>query len=392
MAGLPIRSDEIDRARAWIDASGLTVETAGRVNLGRALGITEARAKGILEKLRFAAPSGALRHMPAREELSSSIRQLLKTAKKSLSVADISDRLDRSEKSVREAIQALNAQGFNVLMSDGEAQLSPPMEVGAVDHFVHDISHFDGSWAKFGATGDNHLCNKHQRLDVLNALYDIYEYEGITTVFNTGNWIDGEAGKLNKHELFVFGLDAQIDYANEYYPKRKGVTTYFLAGDDHEGWYQQRECIEIGRYWEQRAREAGREDLVYLGYLEADVEVRTRAGSLKVRVMHPGGGSAYALSYTGQKMVESFQGGEKPQILLQGHYHKFNVGYPREVWVVDTGTTCGQTTFMRKRKLQAMVGGCICHVHQDERGPVNRFRSEFIPFYDRSFYAKRQVA
>jgi hypothetical protein len=159
-----------------------------------------------------------------------------------------------------------------------------------------------------------------------------------------------------------------------------------VAGDDHEGWYQQRECLEIGRYAMLRARDAGRNDLEYLGYAEALIELKSNNGSRMMMVNHPGGGSAYAFSYKGQKYVESLQGGEKPAIILQGHYHKFNVGYPREVWVVDTGTCCDQTLFMRKKQLQAHVGGQIVELMQAPDGRIVRFRVEFLPFYDRGFY------
>ena len=149
---------------------------------------------------------------------------------------------------------------------------------------------------------------------------------------------------------------------------------------------QQRECIDIGLHAMLKAQHAGRHDLQYLGYAEALIELKAKFGSRFMGVNHPGGGAAYAISYKGQKYVESLQGGEKPAIVLQGHYHKFNVGYPREVWVVDTGTCCDQTLFMRKKQLQAHVGGSIIHLLQAPDGRIVRFKVEFLPFYDRGFY------
>jgi len=109
-----------------------------------------------------------------------------------------------------------------------------------------------------------------------------------------------------------------------------------------------------------------------------------------MRVVHPGGGSAYAISYTDQKRVESYQGGEKPSIELVGHYHKYNVGYPREVTTVQAGCTCDQTLFMRKKRLQAMVGFLIVEIQQDKSdGHIDRVRHEFFPFFDRGFYERR---
>ena len=107
-------------------------------------------------------------------------------------------------------------------------------------------------------------------------------------------------------------------------------------------------------------------------------------------MVHPGGGSAYAISYTDQKRVESYQGGEKPSIEIAGHYHKWNVGYPREVHTVQAGCTCDQTLFMRKKKLQAHVGFLVVKIKQDSTdGHVVRFAPEWFPFYDRGFYEKR---
>ncbi len=47
-----ITADEVVRAQKWIEEQGLTPERAGRVNLGRALGVSESRARAILRKVR----------------------------------------------------------------------------------------------------------------------------------------------------------------------------------------------------------------------------------------------------------------------------------------------------------------------------------------------------
>jgi len=208
-------------------------------------------------------------------------------------------------------------------------------------------------------------------------------------VFNAGNWIDGEV-RFNKTELLTApGMDNQLDYMIDKFPVRKGITTHFIAGDDHEGWYAQREGIEIGRYLESRARAAGRTDLHYLGYAECDVALRCGSGSAVARVVHPGGGSAYAVSYTDQKRVESYQGGEKPQLEIVGHYHKFNHGFPREVETIQCGCTCDQSLFMRKRRLQAMVGFVELRITQDATGMIQPVGVKWFRFYDRGYYERR---
>lgn len=312
---------------------------------------------------------------------------LKRKAKSTRTIEDIADAIDRGPKAVADSIARLQKTGYNIKRSIGHRggiQLDAVVK-SERDTVIHDLSEYEGQWVRFGVCGDKHLCNMHSRLDVQKLLYDLYESEGISTVYDTGNWIDGEC-RFNKGELLIHGMDAQIEYWIEHHQARKGIVTKFVAGDDHEGWYQQRECIDIGRHAMLMAQDAGRKDLVYIGYAESLVELKAKNGSRMMSVNHPGGGAAYAISYKGQKYVESLQGGEKPAIVLQGHYHKFNLGYPREVWVLDSGTCCDQTLFMRKKQLQAHVGGNIVELIQAPDGRITRFRVEFLPFYDRGFY------
>lgn len=248
----------------------------------------------------------------------------------------------------------------------------------------------DGTYL-FGVTSDNHLGSRYERLDVLNDLYDRFERAGVDRVFNCGNWIDG-AGRagFNLHELKVHGLDAQMKYLADNYPRRKGIVTYAVSGNDHEGWWAQREGIDVGKYAENKMRSAGREDWVDLGYMEAHVCLRhAKTGASNVMaVVHPGGGTAYALSYSVQKIVEALEGGEKPAVGLYGHYHKLWSGNIRNVWVLCPGCTQDQTSFMRSKiRQEAHVGGAIVEAEQDaESGAIVAFKTQLIRYFNRGYY------
>jgi hypothetical protein len=310
-----------------------------------------------------------------------------------MTFSELVEELDRSPKSIRAAIAELQATGVNVVLggdenSEESVGLSGDVQPGAGDALiVHPREFWNNKWYEFGALGDNHLGSKHERLDVCNALYDMYAAEGITEVYNTGNMIEGEC-RFNKHDIKVFTLDGQVQYWIDKYPQRPGITTYFVTGDDHEGWYQQREGIEIGRYMQQCAEKAGRHDLKYLGYVEADILLKAEHGERLMKVTHPGGGATYALSYAMQKWVEALQGGEKPSVVLAGHYHKMDFNFYREVYAVQTGCTVDQSIFMRKKKIQAHVGGCRVKLNQAPDGQITRFMVEFMTFYDRGYYSK----
>ena len=306
---------------------------------------------------------------------------------KSFSLVELADKLGVTPKTVTESLARLKDAGHNVDVRHEQVSLNKDVQAGN-RIVVNSADFFDGKDFKFGALGDTHLYSKYERLDVLNALYDIYEREGITTVYHTGNAVDGEF-RFNKFDLQgPSGIGPQIEYFAKNYPQREGITTYFITGDDHEGWWINREAVNIGKLMQDTAESLGRTDLKFIGHVETDIILRAPKGEAVMRVMHPGGGSAYATSYTAQKIVESFQGGEKPHILLIGHYHKLEYGYPREVHVVQTGCTQDQTPFMRKQKIQAHVGGTIIRFHQANTGEINRFSVEFFPFYDRKFYEK----
>lgn len=308
---------------------------------------------------------------------------------KQLSVLTLSHKHQVSTAVMKKTLKTFQAEGLRVHIKGDLVQAvaaeAPSKRVG-ID--TSEFTNKDG-WFAFGACGDKHMGSKHARLDVLDALYDMYESEGIKIVFDTGNYIDGEA-RFNFNELDVYGMEAQVKHFVKRHPKKAGMVTYFVAGDDHEGWYQQKLKMSIGAYTEMIAREMGREDLRYIGYMEADIALKAARGSAILKVMHPGGGSAYAESYTQQKIAEAFGEGEKPHVCLIGHYHKALYGYHRGIHCLQTGTTQDQTSFMRKKRLKAAIGGWIVRMHQAPSGVINRFSPEFFSFYGRDFYKNRR--
>lgn len=233
---------------------------------------------------------------------------------------------------------------------------------------------------RFGAVGDTHLCSNYEDLEALHKLYRVYEQEGVSVVYHTGNWVDGEA-RFNANDINTRGMDAQLKYFIRNYPKVNGIETRFIDGDDHEGWYTQNFGIEIGAHLQDMSRREGRDDLVYLGYMEADTKMVLPDGQeLIVRTMHAGGGSSYALSHTSQKIVDGWDDEERPFILLVGHYHKaeYLPNY-RGVRIIQTGTFQRQTPFMRKKRLHADIGGWLVDVGVID-DMTTRVSAEFIHF------------
>ena len=327
-----------------------------------------------------ATPKAKIKEVPLKDRI---ITLLKKGEFKSIS--EVSDHFDVGVGKIRSIIEDITNDGFNVKLKDDSVMISKIIEKKPAH--ILDIKKMSTNTIKFAALGDSHLCSNYERLDVLNALYDEFARQKVSVVYNTGNWIDGEA-RFNKHDIHTHGMDAQIRYFLEKYPQRKGITTYLITGDDHEGWYSQQFGVNVGQIMQMRAEAIGRHDLKFIGHMEADVIIKAPKGQTMIRVLHPGGGSAYALSYTVQKIVESYTGNEKPDILLVGHYHKMEFSYVRGVHCFQTGTTMDQSPFMRKKRLAAHLGGWIIEATTDNVGAITSVKQQMFPFYDNAYYEK----
>lgn len=322
----------------------------------------------------------------SQNELQTSIHDLLRTGRKT--VEELATMAGVSPGAALDAVLGLQSSGLNLHKLGDHWSLEKHVPIQERE-FVY-TSRDDNTFT-FGLASDAHLCSKYAREDVLGDLYDAFEREGVDRVFNAGNYIDGEDDK-NRFDLTIHGLEPQVAYLVEHYPQRGGITTYAITGEDHEGWFSRREAIDVGRFVENHMRQAGREDWVDLGFIEARIDLVNANTGVRgsLVVMHPGGGSSYAYSYRPQKIVEALSGGEKPSVLVIGHYHKLSCHMIRGVWTIQAGCQQDQTVFMRKKGLDAHVGGHIITLEQDPKtGAIFRCVSDERHYYDRGYYNDR---
>lgn len=396
--GVPVDDGVLIEAVNALAAYGSNTAAADALGIPRTTlqhRLREARIRGITPDI-HRAEQKPQKQKPQAEAQEPRIAFSIDDAKRLLlhtpcTLDEIAERLAISRGAALDACDALRNQGMNLIELGGRFSISKePVPQHASGEFPEYVSRPDDTFV-FGFTSDNHIGSKYARNDVLETLYDHFAEAGVDRVFNAGNWVDGEA-RFNKFDLLVHGMDAQLAYLAEKYPQRPGIKTYAVAGDDHEGWWAQREGVDIGRYAEMKMRQAGRDDFVNLGYMEAFVKlVNRRTGESSMLLnCHPGGGSAYAISYTSQKSVEAFEGGEKPAVALFGHYHKMAYNLIRNVHCIQTGCTLDQTPFMRKKKISAHIGGGIAKLTQDPAtGAIIACQVQFFNFFNQGYYNNR---
>lgn len=384
-------------ARAWGIPSGTFKNRLRRARERGMVGGANTEKNQQLDSERFRArkfletPPAILADIATNSEIGSDeiiekIRASLRLGPKTIS--DISAKASLTIGQILDAIDVMRECGINIQRIGDRLDIPRSPQQSYIDgHAVEILSRPDNTFC-FGAFGDLHAASKYTRWDVRADLVRRSEEAGAQAIFDTGNWIDGEAS-FNKYDLDAVGLEAQCKLLAGLHPKTK-IPIYAIAGDDHEGWYAQREGINIGRYCESVMRAEGH-NWTDLGYMEAHVLLRNAntGKAATLAVVHPGGGSSYATSYAIQKIIESLEGGEKPAVGLYGHYHKLWSGIIRNVWALQTGTQQDQTPFMRKRHLEAHVGGIpVIRLEQHpETGSIISCAPQLVKYYNRGWYS-----
>ena len=281
---------------------------------------------------------------------------------------DICNRIDKGPKFVDSIIDAYKRQGYRIEVNDDIFYLRKEF---TQEDRVHK-HHWNSNMVKIGVVSDVHLNSKCQQFTHLCSIYDLFEQEGITDVYNAGDLIDGEGMyKGHNYEIFNHGADAQAGYVIKNYPSRKGIITHFITGN-HDLSYFKTAGIDIGV----RIAEA-RKDMDYLGQLGAYVEV---APDVNMYLLHPDGAVPYAVSYKPQKIISSFMGGRKPKILIIGHYHQAEYIFDRNVHCIQASCFQGQTKYLMRKALMPKIGGWILEFNVHD-GTVNNFTPRYIPFF-----------
>jgi DNA polymerase II small subunit/DNA polymerase delta subunit B len=227
---------------------------------------------------------------------------------------------------------------------------------------------------RFGLTGDKHFGSLYHDSKSLAGFYDYAKSQGVKVIYDVGDLTDGHrVYRGQEFELRDLGLDAQVARVKADHPNN-GIITKFITGN-HDASFKSEAGVVAGR-----VIQSARPDMEFLGEEQARIEYNTPNGKFTIMLLHPGGGSSYALSYRPQKIVESLEGGTKPDLLAIGHYHKADmIPSYRNVCAIQTGTFQRQTPFMARGGLSAHVGGWIIEVTKGKGH--NIIKAEFVAFY-----------
>lgn len=232
---------------------------------------------------------------------------------------------------------------------------------------------------RIGVCADLHFGSLFERADALEQFLRLCDAESLDRVLIPGDILDGHRVYPGQEfEIYAHGYDRQVAAAASKIPRTK-TRVDFITGN-HDLSFKKCAGASVGD--QLQAKLPG---WTWRGDESAAVDFRVGSRVLRVGMAHPGGtGSAYALSYRPQKMAEALPGGQKPHVLLIGHYHKAEVvPQYRNITLVQAGAFQSQTPYMANKGISAHVGGWILEIVVGVgKSLVQRVRSEFVSFYE----------
>lgn len=243
----------------------------------------------------------------------------------------------------------------------------PKKNIGTVVNQYYDSEHF-----KFVVIADSHIGSKQAREDIFYDSYKTAKKNKCHAMYHAGDLIEGSSNREGHiFETSIFGVSNQLDRLCEIIGEFT-IPFYYIKGN-HDGWSMKKsnQGVDVAQYISTKVPNAK-----CLGDFVSDIIIDD---SLKIRLSHQGS-TAYALSYSGQKIINAADGGSKPNLWFNGHIHKSMFMFYRNINYFEAGCLQDQTAFMAEKGSPAMVGYWLIDLKYN-KGGIKELTPKFFPYY-----------
>ena len=231
---------------------------------------------------------------------------------------------------------------------------------------------FEGERVRVGHITDTHIGSSFSEDGRLMQAFDEFKKEKVDFITHSGDVTEGMSNRPGHiYELKHLGYAAQKAEAVKLFGQWTDTDIYAIDGN-HDRWYLKSNGAKIVEDIDKAL-----DNFHFIGHDEGDISLK---GKVIMKLWHGEDGSSYALSYRLQKIIESLTGGEKPNILVAGHVHKYVKIFERNVYALGVGTIQSQTSWMRGKRLAAHVGFSIGDYWVNKDG-LAKMRETWYPFY-----------
>jgi predicted phosphodiesterase len=315
--------------------------------------------------------AAAVGNAPPRDD----VRRLLDATRRApVPFADLCDLLDLSPRKCRELVEGAQQAGYAVSVDHGEVSFRLPE--GGQEHVV-DVAPATSGPHLVAVISDVHFGSKWCLRRQLRDFVEHAHARGVRHVLSPGDWLDG----VYRHSLYEQshrGFDEQAQDALESLPHLPGLTYHFIDGN-HDDTLSDAIGMESGRALVERFAASGRHDLRFYGRRGAYL----RLFGARIELWHPRSGKSYALSYQLQNHIRDYAVGQKPDVLLAGHWHIWTYFEQRGVHALACGTfQGGGSAYGRSLGGAPSMGGTLLSWELTDHGTIRRFAVERSAYYE----------
>lgn len=185
-------------------------------------------------------------------------------------INELSSKLNLSKKQLHVRLIALKRKGIDLqrtFYNDADIGFDIIKKFSTVNVSNSTEINFKEPIEKFEAmlVSDLHLGSICESLESIKRIYEYCNNNGINIIINTGDFIDGIAGKLSKKHESIY---EQIEYALRKHPYDKNIMNFMLLGN-HDASSRLNDGIDLSTLLENK-----RVDFVSIGYASGSIKLK----------------------------------------------------------------------------------------------------------------------
>jgi len=282
-------------------------------------------------------------------------------------LVNLCNELNCPPKVIHSLIEEYRDAGYEIINDGLKVFLSTHKTADVKKHSISNDKEID-----FAVASDLHFGSKACQITRLNEFCDVCRVEGIKHIFVPGDIVAGRnVYKGQEHDQYATTSEEQEESVIKNLPT--GFEWYMLGGNHDYSF------IKSTGHNPLRAITNQRSDCHYVGYDNANVQI---LNSVDLKMWHPGGSVAYALSYKIQKRIDRLGIDElhnllvdnqssTVRILLAGHYHQnLSTLMGGTILGLMCGAFEGKTNLTERMGVTPTIGGWILNVCFNENNIV----------------------
>lgn len=286
------------------------------------------------------------------------------------------DKLDAAPRKVRALVEAAQSAGLAIEVAHDTVAFKlaePSATVRDVD-----VSPTTSGPQVVGVISDTHLGSRYCLRAQLREFVEYAYSRGAREILHPGDVLDG-CYRHGTFELTHSGIEEQTRDLFEVLPALPGLTYHCITGN-HDDTFADHVGMDPGGYVQNWFEARGRRDVKFHGRRGAYLRIR---GAV-VELWHPKKSPGYAVSYGLQNHIRDYGVGQKPDVLLVGHWHTWCYLEQRGVHALACGTFQGSgSAFGKSLGGAPSMGGTLLTWETTATRTLRRFAVERRAYFER---------